>query len=533
MGGGANGNVVVAGLKDVGTLAVCVVARKLGLVDLNRQGLGLAGLKELGLGKAHKLDRGLLDTIGLVVVGVGALRVGLDDVLAGHRADVGDLDGQGDLSVLLGAVGQLLLKAGVGQAVAKRELNLVCIAPGRAGGRAGGGVGVALTQDDVLVAGLVVAIPDVDTLLVDHVGVVGLAGHGVHAKVLDGRGRRRVVGVGVHGLTRGVHGARKNVTHGEKTVLARVANPQAGIDAVLLLVKEAQVHGVARVDKHDDLVEVLRDVAQQLLLVGGELKIAAAHVLGRVKRVGVERASVALDVHGLKVGLVISHRQIRALGARAGKRHDGGVAVVGKARGLGVAEHRGRGLVNHITTRAGDVGHVHTNVLGSAGGVEVPHGGVDVEASGLQGGLERRRRSGVHGTRATAAIEDVGRAHTKQRHVAAGQRQRGGIVLKQDKTLARRLLGGLCVGRKTLGLSRVLGFVILGVLVRALVTHLVALLPQERGYHGGVLVGIVVANNKANGDDGDKHQRNDRPCFLHLLHFSLPFFHTARQLPYA
>ena len=88
---GACGDVVGARVKDVGLGTVGVIGLELLAVELDGEGLALAGLQELGLAKAHELDGGLLNAVGAVVVGVGTLGVELHDVLA--RTVAGVLDG--------------------------------------------------------------------------------------------------------------------------------------------------------------------------------------------------------------------------------------------------------------------------------------------------------------------------------------------------------------------------------------------------------------------------------------------------------
>ena len=534
VGIGADGQVIVAGLEDVGATTSGVIALEIGKAHLDLDGLGRGGRELVGLGKAHELDRGLLHAVLAVVVGVGALPVHLDDVTAGDGAGVSYLDGQRGHAVLLDTIEQLLLEGGVGEAEAKRELHGVGVAPGAGAlGSAHGGLGVALAQDAVLVSGLVVLVADVDSLLVDHERSVVGAGHDVLAEVLERRSRERVVRVGVDGPAGGAHGAGEDVAHGIEAVLAGVADPQAGVHAVGGLVKEGELHGVAGVDQHDDLVEALGHVGQQRLLGGGELEVVAAEVGVGVQAVGVEVTGIALDVHVLQVGLVIGARHVGALGAGTGEGHDGGVGVLRQALLLGIAEELGRGLVDDVATGARDVGDVHADGACGALGVEAPHGGVDLEAGGLERLLERGGRRGVHGAGATAAIEDGGRAYAEERHLARGQGQRA-VVLEKDEALLGRLSGSLGICRQALvraAVGRLEVLVVLGAVAGLL--DLVGLLAEIGGDDGRVLVGVVVAHAEGGGANADaaepkRRAPGDRAGALLLVsHFFPPCLRKA------
>ena len=274
MGVGGGGHVVGAGVKHPGAGALGVVGGKLGLVEGHGELLALAGLQQLGLGVAHQLHRGLLDAVGAVVVRVGALRVELDHVLAGHVTGVGD-GHLGRAGLARPARGEVRpVKGGVAEAKAKRIADLVGI---------GEVAGVALAQDAVLVAGLVVAVPDVDALLVAHVVVLGevagLVKVLVVAEVLGGRALAGVGHVGVNGAAGGVDLAREDAAQGLHAVGARGGDDQHGLD-VGEVRQPVQLNGRVGVDHQHGVVKVVVEVLQDLKLGGVRLQVALGAVLG-------------------------------------------------------------------------------------------------------------------------------------------------------------------------------------------------------------------------------------------------------------
>lgn len=119
------------------------------------------------------------DVVLLVVVGVGGLCVQLHRSLAVHVAGVAHRDGRRKgvgVAVVVQFV-KVVLIARVGQTVAEGEADLLGVVPavGRGLG-ANRGIGVALTEDGVLVAGLVVAVADVDALVIADKAVACRAG---------------------------------------------------------------------------------------------------------------------------------------------------------------------------------------------------------------------------------------------------------------------------------------------------------------------------------------------------------------------
>ena len=182
----AGGKVIVAGVHNIGFGTVCVVGAHLALVHRDSGGDGLA-CGDVDLGKAHQFHRRLLDAVLAVIVGVGGLHVDLHRLGAVHRAGVGHIHREGEAVAVVGHGQGAVTEGGVAQAVAEGISH-------------GGGViivaHIGVAQDVVLVAGLVVAVADVDALLVgDIVFVVaverqagrGCVGVGGGVSILDGR----------------------------------------------------------------------------------------------------------------------------------------------------------------------------------------------------------------------------------------------------------------------------------------------------------------------------------------------------------
>ena len=400
MGAVAHGEVVVAGVHDVGAggaVAVVVglvVAGDVLEVHLHGHDLGVAGLEQVGLLKVEELDGGLLHAAG----DVGGLAVDLDGGLAGHVAHVGDLHvegGEGVGGAGLGVHGdvedglalELEGEVGVAQAVAEAEGHLVVVVPLGGGAVGAGGIaGVAVAGHGVIVAGLVVAVAHVDALGLDGVGAGGEAQHAagagdllggvgvVHlAHVLHGGGGHVVGGEDVEETAGGAGAAAEDVGHAQHAVAAGEADPQDGVDLGVVL-QVADLHGGGGVHQDDDVVAGLLGQLDGVPLVGGQSqRLLGAQTLG--------------DAAG---------QVVLGLGAGAGDDHDGGVAVVGEAvlvagvDGLDLADGGLAGVVDLLRVLVGGVVVGLVELV-----VDLHHGGVDVEAGALE--VELLAGPGLHG----------------------------------------------------------------------------------------------------------------------------------------
>ena len=325
----ADGEVVIAGIDDVGLCTKGVVRSQVGQIHVHDDGLLLAGLQGDGLFEVHQLDGGLLHTVLLVILGVGHGSIQLDDGLARHVAGI--LDGHGDgrgLLVLsdLDAV-QGLLEGGVAQAVAEGIHDFISIVPGavhsgngavRIGVGTGRSLVSAIAQHDIGIAGLVVAVALVDAFRLDQVAVdvhlrgeVSSIGPRNVAVVHHGRRKGAVLGHDVAQVSGGGHGAVQHVRHAVEAVSAGEADPHDRVDGGILG-QVADFHGAGRVHQHDDLVEVglrLFDHGHFFLGQGQDVAGDGFHALGQAFLAGVET--------------------IAGLAAGTAHDHDGRIAVLG------------------------------------------------------------------------------------------------------------------------------------------------------------------------------------------------------------
>ena len=299
--------------------------------------LAFAGLQLLGLGKGGQLNAGFLDLADDVGGGI----VQLDNILARTVAGVGNghfyryiaVLGQG--AAVSGGIGDVPVKAGVGQAVAERILHNAVIA------------GAVLVGDIAPVAlgvsGLVPFVADVNALGVIHIGdlLIGIGGIEVAASGAVRRVQTLGIGVSAHALKPGVGVAGcggQIIGPGVGGAAARLLLPpqnggndrgslragqpgnQAGIhtgDGFQL----TQLHHIGGVDQHDHIFVVGADVGQQGFFLGGQLQ----------HRAGV----VHHDVAALFGALVLLLGGIVALACQTADDDHGGIGVI-----LGVIQHR-------------------------------------------------------------------------------------------------------------------------------------------------------------------------------------------------
>ena len=365
--------------------------------------LGVAGLQQTRLGKACQHHMGFLDAAD----GVGGGVVDLHYVLACHSAGVLDLHGHLDGAVGGLVVGNGLFKGGVRQTIAEGILHSLCV-----GGFIADAGGV------VDIAGLVEAVAHIDALGILDI-VVFEVGIGKVAGVPVSRGGGQVVGVGIRQTTGGVHLAGQDLAHGVEAGRAKAADPQGGIDGVIL--QKAQFHGVGGVDEDDHLAKALcLDKRQQVFFILRQFQIMSA-VVG---------LAVTGSVHIL--------RQVAALAAHAGDGDDGHIRESLGALQQLVGVLRGR----HLSW--GEVGTFKA-LLGSAADagflVEIHQLLVDREPGVGQTRDQVNVGGGVACTGAAAAVDGVHGAVAEQ--VDSGalcQRQGAVLVFEQNGALLHQLL---------------------------------------------------------------------------------------------
>ena len=215
---------------------------------------------------------------------IGKLDIQLHHILgfAGvvRRSVVGNLHLCGDgvgISVPVQAQ-QLLGEVSVAEAITKGIHHFIGIIPCAilGGVNALGAIRIVDTQHLILVAGLIILVANVDALGVNQVLVLVQAGEiaeGKVSRILHGRRRKRVGGIGDDVSPGGICLAHKHLCNANHPVAAGVASPQDGIHAQVN--HFLQFHGIAGIDHHNDFAELagILDEIQgiQLLLVQRQL----------------------------------------------------------------------------------------------------------------------------------------------------------------------------------------------------------------------------------------------------------------------
>ena len=213
-----------------------------------------------------------------VIVGIGYGNVKLYGVLAGHGSGVGDFhvhSGGPGFQIHVHRL-DLLLKSGIGEAVAEGIGHFVGIVP-CAAGAAHFGIRAALVQDSIRVAGLIVLVAGIDAFRLDD-GVVDIdGGIGIgplQVAVVHGGGADGVVHcVGIGQMAAGADDAAQDVGHAVEAVAAGGPHLKDGVHSVILL-QLVDLHGVAVIEKDDQLAAVfalgLRGCRDQVPLIVGQ-----------------------------------------------------------------------------------------------------------------------------------------------------------------------------------------------------------------------------------------------------------------------
>ena len=243
----ADSEPVVTGIENVAALGTgCVVSGGIPAghilhISGDGHGLGGTGRKLGGLAVVQQLDGSLLNTVLLVIVGVGQADIELDNILTGDAAGVGDCDLGGDGLAAEVNVQRIegLLKGSVAQTIAERVSNLIVIVPAAVRGGTDRRIGIALPHDGVKIAGLVVFVADVDVLGLDNGIVHADVGVGVGplqiAEILGAGGAGVLDGIGIGQMTGGADRTGENVGYAVEAVAARQTYLQDGVNTVIVL----------------------------------------------------------------------------------------------------------------------------------------------------------------------------------------------------------------------------------------------------------------------------------------------------------
>ena len=507
---GGSGEVVVASVNNIGLGVVGIIGAQLALVNGDVDSLGSAGSQDIGLGKAAQLSRSLLDAVGLVVIGVGALEVQLNGFLAGvGGTGVGDFQGDIESISRLGHIEIAVLEGGVAVAIAEGE------------GNSGGPVvvaGIAGAHNSVLVAGLVVTVIQVDAFLIHavhtlHIRAIGqqvvicCVGVSLGVEVVHGGVGHVVIQVGINQAAGRGNLASQQLGNTVDAGLAHVADPHSGIDAVILAadlrVQEIHLNGVGRVDQNDDLLEgavVLQglQVLEQFLFFSGQGQVVTVALL-------------AFDP-GI-IGAVFATGQVSALAAGTGEHDDSSIAVVSKA-GLGAGQLAPGSFVHSVLGvgfqgigdgSRGDAAVVLHHIVRR---IQIPQGAVDLDALIFQSLLEVGSLAGVHG--AVAEQADL---------CAACQGQGVVVVLQQGCAFGFNLCAQLSLIGLALFIRGEIALEVLSVFVAVALDDLVGVGVQVVINGGRIMERNRRAYNGACGQDGGNGgQAGPHPNFGFLTH---------------
>ena len=524
MGAVAHSEVVAAVVHDVGLGVFAVVALELFLGDVHGQGLALAGGEHVGLGVAHQLHSGLFDAVQDVVLGVGLLQVDGHDLFAAVLvAHVGDGDGHVvALAVLILLEAETGIgKLGVGQTVAKGEghiLIVIVIA------------GVGTADDAVVVAGLVVAVTDVDALgvhAVVHVGflqarflvaVIGLgkALGSLLAGVVEGQlhSRRRgeiILGVGVGQLAGGHIVAHQGLGHRMDARAAHIAHPGTGVHVDDVggaagggqTIQEVQLHGGRGVQQHDDLLDLTLLFQFRQARQHGQFVLAQGEVA----------AVMAVSTEG---------GHVAALARAAGHHADGGGALQGS---LDVVAHRAEGrVVDELGVTHGD------------GGIVIPGILVDDEARLLQRFLEGgvARGGGAAGA-GGGVVEVVGAAQHGADLLPLLQGQGAVLVAQQHQAFAFHFLSqGIEGGLHVLVIAHIGAVLVVAaevVILRVLRIGNAGGIDAEHGIDRAALAhgDLIAADQQHQHSGDDQRQRAPKLSLEDFLHLTSPLHLSPRD----
>ena len=240
-----------------------------------------------------ELYRSFLHAVVFVVLRIGRLNVYLNGSLALFVVGVAHshIDLKHVLTRVVYYAVYLLIVSRVGQAVAEGEryfFRVVVIAC------------IALIEHHVLVTRFVVFVPDVNAFLVDDVvsAVCAVKWRTVKSKgkvseILHRWRIHRHSGKSIHGMTGGVCVPFQHIDDAGEAIIARIAEPQAGIHVILI--QPTKFHGHCAIKEHDYLIKltgiVYRFEERSFLVTQRKQRLAL--VTSRTRQVGVLRAETS------------------------------------------------------------------------------------------------------------------------------------------------------------------------------------------------------------------------------------------------
>ena len=266
-------DIVITCVQNVGLGIDVVVRLQLLLIKGDLHRLACTGSQFCSFGIAHQLHSSLFHLVCLVVIGIGALCIDLYDILAGHITRIGDLDGHSAGIAIPAGVVIRPVKGGVGQAVAEGvHHSIVVVVIAR----------IALTEDFILVTGLVVAVANIDALFVADVVVLGevaiLIVVGKVAEVLRRRAVHGIHFIGIHGAAGRIDLAGEDLSQRAQAVVAHGRSRDDRVDAGIIL-HPAQIDRCTGVQQQHHIVKVVVQILQDLQFRRIRLQISLGLVL--------------------------------------------------------------------------------------------------------------------------------------------------------------------------------------------------------------------------------------------------------------
>ena len=273
MGIGAKGDLVLSCFEDVAAAldldALRVKRRHVFGIDREIDRLGSAGLDHIGLREIDQVNRSLLNA----AVCIRRREIYFYNILACDAACVLYSDVESNRFVVCLEVLDLLLEGCIGEAIAKRILDMILI-----------------FDRAVVGSGLIILVAHIDALdIIDEgersfiCGVRGSnlrlqvvhIGEGHLSDIVDIRCREQILYKGVNRSSGGIHGAAHHFAKCCETGDAGSGCEKDCAD-LRIFIDPSQFHRVVRVDDHNDFVKFGAYLLDQVLFCHGELEIRFA-----------------------------------------------------------------------------------------------------------------------------------------------------------------------------------------------------------------------------------------------------------------
>ena len=167
-----HGKVVRSRINNVGARIDSVIRTQLFFWHSQRNRLCFARQKQARFAETAQLHRCLLYQILLIIVRIGRLEVDLNNFLARHSTCIGDIHRNSKLIFLFRQLEIAVFKGCVAQSVAKGIQHFLAIVPRLVVRSALSAVCISLPQYRILIARFIIAITDVNSFAINHIGIL-------------------------------------------------------------------------------------------------------------------------------------------------------------------------------------------------------------------------------------------------------------------------------------------------------------------------------------------------------------------------